>query len=85
MSSELAEVLLGLNNQQNKMYHFMTCVQNRNRLKDVENKLLVTKRRCIWGEINQELHEQIPTSIHKMGFPGGSAVKTLPPMQETSL
>ena len=55
MSSELAEVLLGLNNQQNKMYHFMTCVQNRNRLMDVENKLLVTKQRCIWGEINQEL------------------------------
>ena len=37
------------------MYRFRTSVQNRNRLMDVENKLMVTKGRCVRGEINQEL------------------------------
>ena len=37
-------------------------MQNRNRLTDTENKLMVIKGLTVWGEINQELG----INIHKI-------------------
>ena len=47
----------------NLKYFKRTYSQNRNRLKDFETKLMVTKG---WGEINQEVGINIYTTLYKI-------------------
>ena len=47
-------------------FHFSTCFQNRSRLTDTENKLIVTKGEK-WGEINLEFGiNRNTTTIYKL-------------------
>ena len=44
-----------------KMSYEITYLQNRNRLTDIKNKLMVMKGETWWGEINQELEMNMHT------------------------